>query len=363
MGSDRTGIENYLHHLLPSLAVEWGGRTAIFAPPGWTPPALPGSAELLPGGGRGWTQVLLPRALRELKPAAYFSPIPILPVVLPMPCPAVVTVHDFHEFRARWRYFRRLLAVTFRRSAGIICVSDASQSELVSEFPWAASKTTVVREAADEVLYRPRPDPTRPTGAAAVLLERLGVAGLPLLAVGTIQPRKNYDTLLRAYALALEHPVEPGAVARAVPDLVIAGRPGWEYEEVLGLPARLGIADRVHFAGHLPEEELAELMRSAVMLCALSTAEGFGLPLVEAMFSGVPILASDIPPFREVAGTAARFVDPHDAGAIAGALVELLDSPSRRAEMGQTGLRRRSLFSWSRAASEVAAVLERAAGT
>jgi glycosyltransferase involved in cell wall biosynthesis len=266
-----------------------------------------------------------------------------------MPCPAVVTVHDLHEFRPRWGYFRRLLDGTFRKAARIVCVSESTEAEVLAEFPWAAARCVVVREAADARLFHP------PAGGAAPeppgeALGRLGITRAPLLAVGTIQPRKNYASLIRAYA---------GLPATA-PPLLIVGKPGWRHEPVLALPAELGIADRVVFAGHVTSEDLAALMRQSLLLCALSTAEGFGLPLVEAMASGLPILASDIPPFREVAGNAARFVPPTHEAAITARLAELIDSPALRAELAAVGLGRRGLFSWARAGAAVVEELERA---
>jgi alpha-1,3-rhamnosyl/mannosyltransferase len=402
MSGARAGIDNYLFHLLPRLVAGWqalppgGGarRVWIFTPPAaeqggfvagvaprrsaagaqrdsatgdprdsaaaagaerdstsGDPRAAAGAAvlpppDLRPGGGPGWTQLRLPLACRGA--AVYFSPIPILPLLLPMPCPAVVTVHDFHEMRPRWGYYRRLLARTFRRAARIICVSETSEAELREEFPWAASRTTVVHEAADGEVFRP-PDGAHPEPPSAEL-ERLGIHVPPLLAVGTIQPRKNLETLIRAYAR-----LPPGA-----PPLLIVGKPGWEHEAVMELPRRLAIADRVTFAGHLPTAELAAIMRQSRLLCALSTAEGFGLPLVEAMASGLPILASDIPPFREVAGNAARFVAPTDEAAVARRLGELLADAPLRAELSEVGRRRSRLFSWDRAAEAVLAELERA---
>jgi glycosyltransferase involved in cell wall biosynthesis len=181
-------------------------------------------------------------------------------------------------------------------------------------------------------------------------LQRLGIAAPPLLAVGTVQPRKNYARLILAYAR-----LDP----EQAPPLVIVGRPGWEHEEVMRLPGALGIDDRVRFTGHLDEAEVADLMRASRLLLALSTGEGFGLPLVEAMHTGLPILASDIPPFREVAGNAARFVNPLEVAGIAAALERLLPAGGQLLEMSAAGLGRRGLFSWDRAGAELVDLLRR----
>jgi glycosyltransferase involved in cell wall biosynthesis len=349
MEERRTGIENYLHHLLPGIVRAWAaggdgvppGTVTVFArSPDYATHVSP-RPQVVVQEGRGWTQSRLRGALRAADAAVYFTPIPILPVISGLPCPAVVTVHDFHDFRARWWYFRRLLQRTFAKAEAIVCVSQASHQEVIEEFPDAASKTVVIRQGADATVFHP--------GSAddPAILQRLGIPASPLLAVGTIQPRKNYVRLVRAYA----------TLPAGAPPLVIVGRNGWEYEDVLALPGELGIAERVVFTGHLPEPDIGDLMRASVLLCAVSTAEGFGLPLVEAMYCGLPILASDIPPFREVAGTAARFVDPMSEAAIATGLRLMLDDPAARAEMGAAGTRRRALFSWDAAAEAIVGTL------
>jgi len=342
LGPARTGIENFVHHLLPPLAAAWApGELLLFARhPELVAHAGP-SPRVAPGGGRLWTQFRLAPALRRQRAAVFFNPIPILPLVMPLPCPAVVTVHDLHEFRRRWRYVRVLLRRTFDLAAAVIAVSEATRQELLEAFPGLDAKVKVVHEGADAAVFHPGP-------ATAGLLERHGVTRAPLLAVGTIQPRKNYARMIRAYArLAAADP----------PPLVIVGGAGWEAEEVLALPGALGIADRVVFTGHLADSELGDLMRASLMLLALSTGEGFGLPVLEAMYTGLPILASDIPPFREVAGNAARFVDPRDEAAIAARLQGLLANPGERAEMAAAGLGRRQLFTWERTAAGIVEVL------
>jgi glycosyltransferase involved in cell wall biosynthesis len=354
MARQRTGIENYLHHVLPGIVKRWTdppeplttpGQVKVFARDLAFADHVEPRPEVIASATRGWIQLALPDALRKADAAVYFSPIPILPVLRRMPCPAVVTVHDFHDFRGRWWYYRRLLDSTFSAAAGIVCVSQATHQQLLREFPAYADKAVVIREGADPEVFRRR------TEASSSVLERLGVRQPPLLAVGTVQPRKNYARLIAAYA---------GLAREEAPPLVIVGRPGWDYEEVMAMPGRLGIADRVVFTGHLPEEEVAELMGSSMMLCAVSTGEGFGLPLVEAMYSGLPILASDIPPFREVAGNAARFVDPLSRDDIASGLRALLLDASTRSEMSDVGLGRRQLFSWDVAADGIVGALRRA---
>jgi glycosyltransferase involved in cell wall biosynthesis len=348
MSLQRTGIENYVHHLLPHLCRSWSllhpgeAEVKIFA----TDPAVAAhvspAPEVIPGGGRGWTQLRLTPALRRARASVFFNPIPILPLVGALPCPAVVTVHDLDGFRPRWWYFQRLLRRSLARATRIVCDSQATREELVEEFPNVASKCLVVPLAANVEVFHP--------GPAGDVLVRLGIREPPLLAVGTVQPRKNYGRLIEAYS----------RLGAGAPPLVIVGKPGWEYEETMAMPASLGLADRVQFAGHLEEVEVGNLMRASLALCAVSTAEGFGIPVLEAMCCGLPVLASDIPPFREIAGTAARFVTPTSVDDIAAGLTLLLGDGEARKHMIEAGLARRSLFSWERAATDIVGALAEA---
>lgn len=345
MSAQRTGIENYLHHLLPHLCRAWSlsGSDApevkIFA----TDPAVAAhvhpAPDVVPGGGRGWTQLRLGPALRRVGASIFFNPIPVLPLFGGLPCPAVVTVHDLHEFRPRWWYFRRLLQGALQQASRIVCVSQATLAELVEEFPAIAPKCIVVREAANLEVFHP--------GSPGDVLDRLGIVEAPLLAVGTVQPRKNYVRLIEAYS----------RLGTGAPPLVIVGKPGWGYQETMAMPARLGLAARVHFTGHLDEVRVGDLMRASLALCAVSTAEGFGLPVLEAMCCGLPVLAADIPPFREIAGTAARFVAPTSTDDIAAGLRTILGDGEARKRMTEAGLARRSLFSWERAAADIVGAL------
>lgn len=352
MSAARAGIDNYLHHLLPGLVGAWragGGEVVVFAADESVVAHVEPRVEVVRAGGRGWTQARLPVQARKRGLDVYFSPIPVLPMVVGMPCPAVVTVHDLLEFRSHWWYFRRLIRRTLEIAAAVVCISQATLEDLRSEFPDAAGKAVVVRMAADESLYHE----AGPGEEATPIFERLGLRESPVLAVGTLQPRKNYIHLIEAYARV-------AAEEAAIPPLVIVGGKGWDYDPIVARPGELGVADRVVFAGHLDEAALAGLVRHAFLLAAVSTAEGFGIPLVEAMCSGVPILASDIPPFREVAGNAATFVNPNSVDDIAAGLRRLATDAVLRRQLVEAGRARRGLFSWSRSAAEISQVLRAA---
>jgi len=358
VSSARAGIDNYVHHLLPGrvrAGRQEGGEVLVFSADPRVAAHVEPPVRVLPGGGRGWTQARLAGAARRAGLDVYFSPIPVLPVLTSMPCPSVVTVQDLLEFRPRWWYFRRLIGQALRRSAAVVCISQATEQEVAAAFPESAAKLVVVRLAADPGVFQEASanQAQADRNAGRALLARLGIEEPPVLAVGTIQPRKNYPRLLEAYARVIRE-------GQTLPPLLIVGQRGWQFEGVMELPRRLQIETRVTFAGHLEDAEVALLMRSSLLLAAVSTGEGFGLPLVEAMYSGLPVLASDIPPFREVGGNAALFVNPLSIADIAAGLSRLVRDSARRQELVEVGRGRRALFSWDRAAVEVAAVLRRA---
>jgi glycosyltransferase involved in cell wall biosynthesis len=177
--------------------------------------------------------------------------------------------------------------------------------------------------------------------------ERASRLGLPerdyLITLATIEPRKGLDVLLAALAA----PRAPEV------DLVVVGPAGWGSVDVAGRAAELGIGDRVHVAGFLPDADLAVALSRSVALVAPSRAEGFGLPVLEAMAAGVPAVTSAAPALVEVGGGATVTVPVDDSGALAEALAEVVGSPARRAEMAAAGRRRAADFSWEQAAQRL----------
>ena len=182
--------------------------------------------------------------------------------------------------------------------------------------------------------------------------------GLPeryLLYLGTLEPRKNLELLVGAFARwRRQAPAEEQAV-----QLVLAGAKGWYYEEIFRRVQKLGLSDAVSFPGFIPGAELPDWYRGAEGFIYPSLMEGFGLPLLEAMACGVPVVCSRAPSLLEVVGTAALSVAAHDEEALAHALHLLTGQPALRAALAAQGLARAQLFSWRRCARETLAVYER----
>ena len=222
-------------------------------------------------------------------------------------------------------------------AADFIAVSRATADELQRHFGTATDRVHVVHSAASSDFQ-----PVAAAQARRHLQDRFGVDGEPVLALGTLEPRKNLERLLDAY-LGLSDDL------RQAHPLVIAGGGGWKNAALL---ARCRAHGGVHLLGPVGDDDLAPLYSAAAVFAYPSLAEGFGLPVVEAMACGAPVLTSDRSALPEVAGEAARLVDPYDAASIRQALDELLRDPRERRRRSRLGLARAAEFSWHRTARQ-----------
>jgi glycosyltransferase involved in cell wall biosynthesis len=267
--------------------------------------------------------------------------------------PTAIVVYDLVAFlpemqpQARAaRIERATIRPALRRARRLLCISAATEADLVDRFPAAAGKTAVVPLAADE-RFAAAHSPSELAAAAG----RHGVEpGGYVLAAGTLEPRKNLLRLIRAHA-ALP------ADLRAAQPLLLVGPRGWEADEILAAAGRDAAA--VRLAGYVPDDELAALYGGCTAFCYPSLYEGFGLPVLEALAAGAPTITSNLSSLPEVAGDAALYVDPRDEAAIAAALERLLRSPGERAKLGARGRARAAEFGWERVAAKVADELGR----
>jgi glycosyltransferase involved in cell wall biosynthesis len=172
---------------------------------------------------------------------------------------------------------------------------------------------------------------------------KLGVEDDFLLYVGTIEPRKNLNVLLDAYRKII-------GSAGLEPQLVIAGKKGWLTDDLFGRLRELGIKDRVHFTGYLPDNDLCALYSSCRIFIYPSKYEGFGLPPLEAMACGAVVIASSTPAVTEVVEDAACLVAPGEVNELAEAMITLLRDENERRRLSAAGLKRALQFSWNRTA-------------
>jgi glycosyltransferase involved in cell wall biosynthesis len=262
---------------------------------------------------------------------------------------AVPIIHDLTTFERSMRANRRSTVIerltlgrAVRRSAAMLCVSQATADALQSHFPRAAGRTVVAHLGADPL---PGSDQLSADERAA-----LPPAGF-VLAVGTLEPRKNLPRLVAAYR-TLEQTVQ-----RRHP-LVVVGALGWETGETLDA-LRL-LSDRAALLGYVSDAQLAELYRRCAVFCYPSLGEGFGLPVLEAMAAGAPVVTSDRSSLPEVGGDAAEYVDPGDVASIAAGIARVLEDEMLRARLALAGPARASEFTWTRFAEQVLAVLQAA---
>ena len=275
------------------------------------------------------------------------------------PCPVVVSIHDlsFEHLPQtfKWRS-RKQLRITVRRSAReasqVIALSEQARKDIISTYCIAPEKVTAIPLAAaahfrpirnDEELQRVR--------------QTYGIEGEYILSVGAIQPRKNLSRLVAAYS-RLRRATPEGNL----PKLVLAGKCAWLYEETLRTIKELQVSDSVILTGYVPESDLPVLYSGALCFVYPSYFEGFGLPPLEAMKCGVPVIVGNRTSLPEVVGDAAILVDPFDADAIAGAMDKLISDSNFRAELAARGLARAKLFDWRETARQTLTVYQRAAG-
>jgi glycosyltransferase involved in cell wall biosynthesis len=259
---------------------------------------------------------------------------------------SVITVHDLNFLHypqfltsASRRYYNGQIAWAVRRADHISADSHATKADLVSMLDVPPEKVTVVHLAADPV-YHPLPE----EGARRVAV-RYGLEPGYLLFVGTLEPRKNVPGLLTAYRLLLD------AKTTAAP-LVLVGGKGWLYDEVFERVKALHLTERVRFLTDVPDADLPGLYSAAAVLATPSFYEGFGLPALEAMACGTPVVVSDRASLPEVVGEAGLLVDPDDSEDIARALTRVLTEKSLRAQMREQGLAQAARFTWEKVARE-----------
>ena len=267
--------------------------------------------------------------------------------------PVVTTVHDIsfrlmpHCFPLKHRLLLNLtVPPSMRRAARVITVSESSRQDILRIYRLPEETVIAIPNAADE-----RMRPVERAVATQILQENYGFQTPFVLMVGVLQPRKNLPLAVQAFAQA----VVPGRLPHR---LVIVGKPGWGMEELQRAIARWQVQDRAILTGYVPDEHLSCFYSAADALMYPSLYEGFGLPPLEAMQCGCPVLASDIPVMHEVVGEAGMLLSPHDPVVWAQALHTVLNNEWVRQQMRERGFRQAALFSWRESARRTLEVYE-----
>ena len=258
--------------------------------------------------------------------------------------PTLLTVHDlsFLHFPETFTpalvsYLDKVVPRSVRRASHILADSEATKQDLLEKYEVPDGKITVLYSGVNE-RFRPVTSESR----LKEVREKYGFGHRPyVLSVSTLQPRKNYEMLIRAFKDVAAHMPH---------NLVIAGGKGWLYERVTEEISRQGLEDRVLLIGFADDEDLPALYSGAALFAYPSLYEGFGLPLLEAMACGVPVLNSNASSLPEVAGAATRQLSPDDEPGWSGAMATLLADQNQRSRMVGAGFRQARLFTWNRAA-------------
>ncbi|MEO8505171.1 MAG: glycosyltransferase family 1 protein [Acidobacteriota bacterium] len=270
----------------------------------------------------------------------------VLPAFLP--CRAVVTIHDiihllFPEFlpnRLALFYARRMIRRGLMKGSRVIAVSHNTKADIKDYFAIDGKKIRVIYNGVEDVFRK-----QLPRAEIDAWLAKLGIARPYALFLGNPKPHKNLHNVLRAFARARElRPFEAG--------LLCVGDRGPTDLKTRQLCDLLGIADRVQFAGHVPQEALPAVYQGSELFLYPTLYEGFGLPVIEAMASGVPVITSNGSALREIAEGFAHLVDPLDVEELALGIARCMTEPELRNALIQLGLRRSGDFRWERAAEK-----------
>lgn len=347
----QSGVSTYIRHLVQGIgAQEWPGELLVYLPSSDIAQEIPRRLQARvapvelhrPAVRILWQHSAFPFLLARDRVSLFHATMNVAPWWTP--CPVVVTVHDLAYLRypevhplGRRLYLSALTRLTVRRARAIIAVSRFTREEIVHFFRVPPERIRVIYEGYDPA-FRPLP-----AAEVAAFRKRRNLPERYLLYVGNLEPRKNLPMLVRAFArMATQH----DAV------LVLAGPRGWGYAGLFRLIEALGLQERVYFPGFVPAEELPLWYNAAELFVYPSRYEGFGLPPLEAMACGTPVVVSRASSLPEVVGEAAVQVDPGDVDGLARALLQLLTRADLRAMYRERGLEQAQRFSWPHMARE-----------
>lgn len=350
MVPQRTGVERVVHHFIESL--NRVGHDAheywlLFdrPPPEHITRGLPGGTLVVPVSypraqkvADAWIAWQIPRVAREQELDAVISPNTKFPFGSVARFTMVHGLEWWHcprSYRAtEWIKQCCWLLLATHFSSGLITFTRATYRDICSIRSVGEDLVCIVPEGINPILRRLNPEERSPA-----TLTRLGVERPFILSVCSLEPRKNLERMIRAYSRLVEDEKLPH-------ELVLVGRAGWKSSKLAALTEQRGLTNRVRLTGYVSDEDLLQLYNQADLFVYPSLYEGFGLPLLEAMTCGVPIVSSRAGSLAEVAGDAAILVDPHSEEEIAGGMRQGLSDDALRDRLIAAGLERVRGFSW-----------------
>ncbi len=342
-----SGISNYVRHILQGLAVTGSDHSFVL----YTNKAIDFNFKLpdnftvrvvrLPFHKMQiWFQLGLPLRMLIDGIDVFLGPFHRLPLLSTIP--SVLTIHDLSGLLLKDLHVRsvvarnRLIPLFVRRSRRIIAVSQFTADEIRRTFPEVGNRIDVILEA-------PSPSLTRVTDETFLqaVREKLNLPDRFILFLGTLEPRKNLPALLRAYE---------SIAGRITQDIVLAGRMGWDSKILMQFLKNSDIRERIHLTGFVDDEYLASILSMADIVAYPALYEGFGLPVVEAMACGTPVLTSSVSSLPEAAGGAAVLADPESVEDMASKLLKMATDEELRESLASRGLARVSRLSWNKVA-------------
>jgi glycosyltransferase involved in cell wall biosynthesis len=361
------GIGRYTRELVQAtLAQDTANEYVLFSAP---PPSSKSLEALFPANGRVthkiapvseqwlyrmWYRARLPISMQRFtgKLDLFHSPDFVLPPVSGN-IPTLLTVHDlsFVHFPEVYpqvlvNYLNKVVPWSVGRATHILADSEATKQDLMAVWQVPSEKVSVLYSGVSDLFARVEDE-----GMITAVRHKYNLGEAPyLLSVGTVQPRKNYQMLIQAFA----------PLANRFPhNLYIAGGKGWLYDEMMAEIEKQGLTDRVRFIGFVDDADLPTLYSAADLYLFPSIYEGFGLPMLEAMACGVPVIASDVSSLPEVGEGTAVLLPPHDPAKWTQKINELLADSEQQKQMTTAGYKQVQRFSWEKAATQLLLIYQR----
>ena len=309
--------------------------------------------------GKLWTQWRLPLDLYFHKPRPYvffsmthyaprFSPVPTVVSVMDVSYvrySEMFNAHDLYQLQ-NWT------AYSVQKAKKVLTISNSSRDDIIKAYKTPAEKVVTIYPGIKKILsLEPR------VFGMNQLKTKYHISDTYILFVGTLQPRKNIVRLIEAFSQVIK---SSSNQVKSL-DLVIIGRKGWQYEEILTAPRKFGVTERVRFLENIDDEELEIFYRHALCYVLPSLYEGFGLPVLEAMQRDCPVITSNVSSLPEAGGDAALYVDPENAADIAEKITAVISDEKLRETLIAKGKKQVQKFSWEKAAQETFEVLKEVA--
>lgn len=359
----RVGISEYAFWLLHYFAEfaqkgKTPGVTFVIylkqAPVKALPKETPNWKYKIVGPGKLWTQFGLPLHLflTRSKPDVFFSPTHYAPRFSPVP--SVISVMDLSFLRfpelfnkSDMYQLKNWTKYSVKKAAQILTISNSSRNDIIETYQIPEEKVlTIYPGIKQTVTLEPR------VYAMNELKAKYGISDKYILFVGTLQPRKNIGRLIEAFSVAKKQEKVDKDL-----QLVIIGKKGWLFESILEAPEKYGVKDSVLFLESINDEELTIFYKHALVYVLPSLYEGFGLPVVEAMKHGTPVITSNVSSMPEAGGDAAVYVDPEDVNDLAKKIVKVVSDKDLRKELSEKGKKQAAKFNWEKTAKETLKVL------